>query len=360
MAITSFGTNDFQTQTQWAEGTDAEVLKKTWFMDFAGPGKNYLVEKRTNLEKNAGDNIRYSLRKLDTTAPLTSGAVLEGNEDSIDYFGDTLVIEQSRAAARFEATMSAQRAAINLREDGRDQVSDKLSNSKDLSFFNQIAGYNLTGGIESSFRGHNALTAPSSAQHIFAEAGISDDQSLTVAGTFDINNLDVAIEKAKTQDVPIRPAHIPWMNQSLYVCFIHPFQMTSLRASSTVFETAMANAMRGGAIADNPMFAGTSVVWNGCLVVESTRVPTGLNSGTQVDVPGVRRAIFCGAQAASMAYGKAYQSDGRYSWVERDFDYNNEYGVAATCVFGIKKNVFDSVDFATIVISSTATASSGS
>lgn len=359
MAVKSFGASDFQTQTQWAEGTEAETLKKAWVTDFMGKGPNALLQKRTELQKRAGDTLRISLRMLETGAPISLGT-LEGNEATTTYHGETILLNKSRCAARMETTMSAQRAAINLREEGRGQVSDQHANALDTSFFNQIAGFDQTGGNETTFEGLNTAIAPSANQHIWTEAGVTDDQSLTSAGTFDINNLDVAIEKAKTQTPSIRPAHISWMNQDLYVCFIHPFQMTSLRASSSVFEAAMQSAMRGGAIANNPLFAGTSVVWNGCLVVESTRVPNGLHDSTKAVQTNVRRAIFCGAQAAQCVYGRSKGMQGSYNWVERDFDYGDQYGVAATAVYGLKKTIFNSLDFATIVIASWAAASAGS
>ena len=44
----------------------------------------------------------------------------------------------------------------------------------------------------------------------------------------------------------------------------------------------------------------------------------------------------------------------RYTWVEELFDYENELGVSAGLIFGLKKAVFNSADFATVVTSSYA------
>jgi len=46
----------------------------------------------------------------------------------------------------------------------------------------------------------------------------------------------------------------------------------------------------------------------------------------------------------------------RFTWVEELFDYENELGVAAGMIFGLKKAVFNAADFATIVMSSYAIA----
>lgn len=87
------------------------------------------------------------------------------------------------------------------------------------------------------------------------------------------------------------------------------------------------------------------------IVHESTRCPVvddAVTSNTSY-----RRAIFCGAQAAGLAFGRD-NGPNRMSWVEETFDYGNQLGVSAGCIFGLKKLVFNSADFSTIVVSSYA------
>jgi hypothetical protein len=67
----------------------------------------------------------------------------------------------------------------------------------------------------------------------------------------------------------------------------------------------------------------------------------------------VRRAVFCGAQAAMLAY-RPRQRPERFTWVEELFDYENELGVSAGVIFGLKKAVFNSDDYATIVMATYA------
>ena len=42
------------------------------------------------------------------------------------------------------------------------------------------------------------------------------------------------------------------------------------------------------------------------------------------------------------------------SWVEEYFDYQNQLGVSAGMIYGIKKTVFNSADFAVLTVSSYA------
>ena len=40
------------------------------------------------------------------------------------------------------------------------------------------------------------------------------------------------------------------------------------------------------------------------------------------------------------------------TWVEELFDYENQLGVSAGMIFGLKKTVFNSIDFGTMVVMS--------
>jgi hypothetical protein len=48
----------------------------------------------------------------------------------------------------------------------------------------------------------------------------------------------------------------------------------------------------------------------------------------------------------------------RYTTVEKTFDYDRELGLAAKTILGMKKTIFNSVDFGTVVVSTYAAAHS--
>lgn len=111
--------------------------------------------------------------------------------------------------------------------------------------------------------------------------------------------------------------------------------------------------MTGGEIVDNPIFDGSLGVYNGVILHSDTRVTQGVTSGAAQS--NTRRSVFCGAQAGMMAYGRDNGPE-RFTWVEELFDYENELGVSAGMIWGLKKSVFNSTDYATIVCSSYAAA----
>jgi N4-gp56 family major capsid protein len=138
--------------------------------------------------------------------------------------------------------------------------------------------------------------------------------------------------------------------------FLHPFQEYDLRTNTATGQwlDIQKAAMQGGEITKNPIFNGALGMYNNCIIKKDSRVTLGVSSVSPTTaVANTRRAVFCGAQALSISFGQ----DGgpnKFTWVEELFDYKNQLGVSAGCIFGVKKIVFNSVDFSTIVVSSYA------
>jgi N4-gp56 family major capsid protein len=105
----------------------------------------------------------------------------------------------------------------------------------------------------------------------------------------------------------------------------------------------------------NPIFSGALGVYNGVILHEAFRVSQGVNSSTGAAISTVRRAVLCGAQSAFIGFGQN-TSFKEMSWQEKLFDYGNQLGVKAGSIFGLKKAVFNSTDFGTVVVSSYAAA----
>jgi hypothetical protein len=62
---------------------------------------------------------------------------------------------------------------------------------------------------------------------------------------------------------------------------------------------------------------------------------------------------YFGKNAAMLAYGRD-NGPSRFTWVEELFDYDNELGVSAGSIYGMKKTVFNSADFSDVVMSTYA------
>ena len=80
MAITAFGTNDSQTVKIWSSLTMRDMLKSTLFNKFVGTGKSAIIQRLSELEKTAGDTIKYDLLMQMAGAGVTGDNRMRDND----------------------------------------------------------------------------------------------------------------------------------------------------------------------------------------------------------------------------------------------------------------------------------------
>ena len=361
MSVQTFSTSNALVPQHWSEGLEAEVLKKISYTGLIGKRSDALVQWKDTLSNKPGDTETIGLRMQLSSKPKSSSDAVEGNEQTLTLYNMSYTIDEVVDAVRFKNVIDRQRVNFDMRDEAKAALADQLSNAWDTSLFAQLAGaLHLTG----TFGGHNTPLDPQAADsNYFMSADTANitqaDESLASGDAFTLELLDIAVERAKTLSPAIRPARIEGFDRPLYVCFIHPYQVTQLRTtagSGSNWAGIQMAAMQGGKVNDNPLITGALGVYNDVLLIESTRVPLGVNSSTSASVANTRRAIFCGAQSAVIGWGRLGGTPRRFRWVEKQFDYDREYGVAAGFLGGIKQTQFNSKPFATIVISTYATA----
>lgn len=350
MATTAYGVNHPLAVKLWAKKLYRDTLKETWAMKFMGKTSNSLIMVQDDLKKGPGDRIRMGLRMQLTGRGVIGDATLEGQEEALSTYYDDLFIDQQRHAVRSSGKMSEQRVSFEVREEAYMGLKDWFADRIDTSLANQLAGN--TAEADTAYTGNNATIAPSSNRMIVATSA-GTEGSLSASSTFRITHLDNALVLAKTASPYIRP--IKYKGGDYYVAFLHPYQVFNLRTDAsankvTWYDTQKA-ALAGGAGEESNIFTGALGTYNGVVLHEWTRVPNVPSNAN------ARRAIFCGAQAATMAYGQSSDAE-KPSWVEEFFDYQNQLGVAASTIWGAKKSSFavngTATDFGVITISTWA------
>lgn len=322
-------------------------------MRFAGPGTGSMIQIKDETQKSAGDKITYGLRMQLTSAGIQGDGTLEGNEEALVTYSDSILINQLRNAVRSAGRMSQQRVPFSVRDESLSGLRDWYADRMDASAFNQICGY--TPQTNTSFTGNNATIAVDSSHQKWT-GGATTDQGLTSTMTFNLNIIDAAVEAAKVLTPAIRPVRSG--GKEFYLGFLHPYQVTDMRINTSTGQwlDIQKAAATGGEVDDNPIFDGALGIYNGVILHSDFRVTQGVQSASPtVPVTTTRRAVLAGAQAIMLGYGRD-NGPGRYTWVEELFDYENELGVSAGCIFGMKKTVFNSMDFADIVMSTYAVA----
>ncbi len=314
-----------------------------------GTDSNSIIQIKEDTSKGPGDRVRCGLRMLLSGDGIEGDATLEGNEEALTVYTDDLVINQLRHAVRSEGKMSEQRIPFSVREEARLGLQDWFADRIDTAAMNQLGGN--TGQSDTRYTGHNTVTTFSSTRAVWPTAAGDDTEadvaSETTSAVMSLELIDYAVELAHTASPMIRPVKVK--GEDYYVLFLHPYQITDLRTNTNSGQwlDIQKAAMNGGQVTKNPIFTGAHGVYNGVIIHSSTRVPSVTSN--------VYRGIFCGAQAGVLAFGQGYNKN-TMSWVEELFDYGNQLGVSAGLIWGLKKTIYNSVDYGSIVIPTYAVA----
>lgn len=365
MATTSYSRTDAMTGEVWSRILSHEVKKGLEIAPLIGIGPNAIIQQKTEL-KDVGDKVTYGLRARLTGTGVTSSQVLQGNEESLTTYSDSIIIDEINNAIRVKGkdTIDQQRVPFSLREEARMTLSDWYAEQISLGFFVQMCGYTASSityrgsslTLTSIQKGLNTVTAPSTNRKIFATGSADETVQADSTAKFTLDLVDYAKEKAMTANPKIRPAKVN--GKDYYVMYLHPYQVTDLKndTSTGMWREIQLAAMQGGKISDNPIFTGAIGVYNNVVLRENEDVTTGVHSSTAAEQANVRRAVLLGAQSGAIAYSSKYSKNSPYKWVEEKFDYGRELGVSAQGLMGLKKIIFNSEDFGSLTVSTYAAA----
>lgn len=361
MATTAYGTNNALAVKLWAKKLFVEALKMTRYEQFKGSVEtDSLISLRTELQKNPGDKVTIGLRMQLTGTGIQGDSTLEGQEEALTTYSDSLIIDQLRHAVRSAGKMSEQRVAFDVRTEAKAGLRDWWSDRLDTALFNQLAGATTqqtqantvqSTSIDNRYSGLQAAIAPSANNLMICSAVLdTTEASLSATTTFSLKlaDIDRAVAKAKTLTPALRPLKID--GDDNYVLFLHPYQTYQLRTNTSAgqWQDVQKYLYMGKGNTTSPLITGLLGRYNMTILVEDARVPCVANTVTSST--SYRRAIFCGAQAAAIGFG-GYTNGLSMDWTEETFDYGNQLGVGSAMIYGLKKMVFNSTDFGTIVMS---------
>ena len=353
MATTAYGVNHPLAVKLWSKKLFQEVTGEGFLKAVVGEGSDSLVQLKTETMKSPGDRIRVGLRMLLTGAGVQGDGTLEGQEEALTTYTDDPLIDQLRHAVRSAGKMSEQRIPFEVREEAQMGLKDWWKERLEVSLANQLTGF--TSQTDTRYTGNNAIIAASSAR-IIVGGDQTGEASLSATTTHAIKlaDLDRAVARAKVDSPRIRPISVD--GKSMYCAFLHPYQIYQLRRDASTagnFYDVQKAALQGGKISNNPIMTGADFIYNNVIVREWSYLPNTVSA--PVAQTNYRRGVFCGAQSALMALGQG-GSTSKMDWFEEKFDFGNQLGVSAGMIFGIKKTVFNSADFGTIVLSGYAPA----
>jgi len=354
MSYSSYGVNDAMAVKLWSKKTYLQALKSTAIAPLVGKSENSIIHHKDELEKGPGDLVRCSLFTTPTGDGFTANESVEGRGEAITNFTDDLRVDELGHVLGLpsENTIDQQRVPFGLRDKGMGLMAQWWANRHSVTFFNQVCGNTAVSNVK--FTGMQAAVAPST-NRIIRAGGQATDEALTASDTFTLDLIDKAKELAETADVPLVPVMIN--GEKKFVMYLHNRQVTSLRTNTSTgqWQDIQKAAMAGGKVENNPIFKSALGEYNDVILRKAFDVTQGVNSSSNAAVPLVRRAVLLGAQAAVVGYGQKNGTD-KLRWNEELLDHKRKLEISAWSIFGLKKCVYNSEDFGTVVVSTYAAA----
>jgi len=358
----------------WQKVLYKNVKDNLYFSKFMGTGDSNIIQIKEDLKKDRGDTITVPLTTKLIGNGITGDDELEGNEEAISAYSDSIVIDQVRNAVRMTGELDEQTNVYDMRSDAKDKLSMWAQEYLERQFFLKLGGVNNTSltDVAGNVVGTRAAwsNAPARVPNDDIGAGYGDRylcadysnglDSLAATDLITPELISRAKVKAETKQAngmpTMRPIKIDGENH--YVLFIHPWQAFDLKNNATYAQAQREAQIRGRS---NPIFTGAMGVWDNVIIHVHEYVPfldidvAGNNfysSGAGIDA-GVDafRALLCGAQAAVLATTKK-----SFIMREKDFDYGNKVGHSTGIMGGVQKITYNSVDYGVIALDTAATA----
>lgn len=311
----------------WAKKTWQAGIKESYFSKFMGRDAKSIIHVKEELSRGRGTTINIPLLMPLFGAGVIGDNLLEGKEEALVYRDFEVPLNQVRHAVRLEGRFEEQKTQQTMREDARSGLSEWLSTYLDLSIFGILTG------VTPSFI-KNATTdifpftldAPTDDRILYAGSATAEN-AITASDKFDTSIIGKAKRMARAdENTAIRPIRVNGAEH--YVMVIDQWQARDLKEDQRWIEAQESANIRGE---KNPIFSGAIGMWDGVVIHESNRVP---RTATGASSAMVGHALFLGAQACVFAEGEAPR------WVEKEFDYDNKYGVSIGRMFGLKKAQF--------------------
>lgn len=339
MAKTTVGTDNALTQKAWDEQLFRDFKKDSFFDAFNGGSKSIIHEKTDKLGnaksgRKPATIVVFGLRMRLTSDGVEEGQTLEGNEDSLTTFDHSLTLKQYRNAVRDNGEIDRMRPMYMMDEESRSAIQDWGTEKIDALAFDAIQA--------SPTRTFSPLDMVP--ETTFAAAK-TDLTSATLLNPQFLSKLKVYAETGGDRTIiPLRKVLIPGFG-NVYVYLTHPDALYDFLQDST-YQQNLREAMPRAK--NHPLFMGAlGLTTDGVLLYAHENMNFGTDGGGAS--VAFAQGVFMGQQSLVRAWGK------RPRLIRKDFDYENEHGIAYSMIQRINKPVFDSEDYGSFATATTRT-----
>lgn len=348
--------NSRQAVKRWATKLAHDTAQQEYFNKFVGEGENNIIERKVELESDAGDEIRFDL-SMRLRGDVTEGDnVVEGREESLNFYQDSVRIDQARKGVDAGGRMTRKRTLHDLRTIAKDRTAEYLAEWSDELKMVYLSGaapgtyINQDSKVSRMFAG-NPIQAPDPAHMVYAGGAVS---KATLQDTHRMSRdliellatMPRMMNAIDVDTVKMSPVNIN--GKKKFVLVMAPWQTHALRTERG--ELTWGDIQKNAAVqnSSNPLFTDAVGELAGVVLHEHENVRRFTDYGAGSNVHAAR-ALFLGRQAGVVAYGSAGNGT-RMSWVEKLHDAESRVAIYAGTIMGFKKTRFNGRDFGVIAV----------
>jgi N4-gp56 family major capsid protein len=331
MAKYSIATNSPNAVKLWT----AEVIREVQLEEFFAPmtGKDGIVKEINELEKKKGDAVSIPFTSRLQGDGVEDDAQLEDNEERMVDYSDQVSLKLYRHAVRDEGELHRKRPMFSVTEEQKALLSTWIKEKIEGVKLNAVLGafsstvYNATNVLTLAANETAARTAMHASNTKITPQFLSQLSRYARTG---------GLSGTKVRNFePLEPVTIGGQKYLVLLC---NHEVTYDMKFDTTFFNATKDARERSK--DNPLFNMADIIWDGIIVIPNERVPA-FNDGGGSTVH-YSRAVLLGKMGLFWAWGS------RVASVTKDFDYDDEIGVAMKFVAGCKKPSKNSKDYGSL------------
>lgn len=311
--------------SRWAKELQSEVSKGVYFSKFMGEGPGNAIHVK-QIEDGKGKDVTFGLVTQLTGSAITGDSSLEGNEQSLSTFSNTVTTNQKRLAVRDTGKFANSKVLYDFRSTSLDLLKTQYSELIDADIFSALSA---TSGTHAYYRADASASVYATSD---PKANLAAADSITLA---DISALKTLAQIGGSANYRMRPIRVD--GNDYYVLVLHPEVAYDLFELDEFQQMQREAQVRGE---DNPLFKGALGIYNGVVIHAHEGVNT-FDNGGGAAVKGSRN-LFMGAQAACFAESSDMM------WVEKTFDYGNQLGISAAKIYGVDISDYNSKDYGVI------------
>ena len=311
--------------SRWAKELQSEVSKGVYFSKFMGEGPGNAIHVK-QMEEGKGKDVTFGLVSQLSGSAITGDSSLEGNEQSLSTFSNTVSTNQKRLAVRDTGKFANSKVLYDFRSTSLDLLKTQYSELIDADIFSALS---TTSGTHAYYRADATTSVYATSD---PKAALAAADAITLA---DISAMKTLAQIGGSANYRMRPIRVD--GNDYYVLVLHPEVAYDLFELDE-FQQIQREAQNRGE--SNPLFSGALGIYNGVVIHAHEGVNT-FDNGGGAAVKGARN-LFMGAQAACFAESSDMM------WVEKTFDYGNQLGISAAKIYGVDISDYNSKDYGVI------------